>query len=46
VNGGKRAPWRKNQRLEELGAAARRIDGAAIFTSTCSIGFLVQAWVT
>jgi hypothetical protein len=25
---------------------ATRIEGAAIFTSTCSIGFLVQACVT
>ena len=34
-------------RLAEDGAPeATRIDGAAIFTSTSSIGFLVQACVT
>jgi hypothetical protein len=26
--------------------AATLMDGAAILTSTCSIGFFVQAWVT
>ena len=33
-------------RLEEEGALATRIEGAAIFTSTSSIGFFVHACVT
>ena len=45
--GARVAPKRANSyRLDEDGALATRIEGAAIFTSTSSIGFLVQACVT
>jgi len=37
------APEGPAYRLEDGGALATRIEGAAIFTSTSSIGFLVQA---
>jgi hypothetical protein len=41
------APKEDSYRLEDEGAPeATRIEGAAIFTSTSSIGFLVQACVT